>query len=43
MTQILPCGLDLAWLLMVQLVISPVDAGRGKANERVPHRAGGVR
>lgn len=28
MTQIFAFGLDLAWLLMVQLVISPLDAGQ---------------
>lgn len=33
MTQILPCGLDLAWLLMVQLVISSLDAGQGKSQK----------
>lgn len=41
MTQIFPCGLDLAWLLMVQLVISPLDAGRGKTSRRVMCGAGG--
>lgn len=41
MTQIFPCGLDLAWLLMVQTVISPLDAGRGKTSRRVMCEAGG--
>lgn len=28
MNRILAFGLDLAWMLMVQLVISPLDAGQ---------------
>lgn len=43
MTQILPCGLDLAGLLMVQLVISALDAGQGNANKGAMHGAKGMR
>lgn len=42
MTQILPCGLDLAGLLMVQLVISALDAGQGRADKEA-HGARGIR
>lgn len=43
MTQILPCDLDLTGLLMVQLVISALDAGQGKANTGAMHGARGIR
>lgn len=43
MTQILPCDLDLAGLLMVQLVISALDSGQEKANTGAMHGARGIR